>query len=110
MGDKNAITTVFLNIIDNAIKFTQKNGNITIEMRTEANDFRANITNSFEKIDQKSMEKIFNPFGRAIGSDIPGSGLGLAITKKILTNLGGSISASNSEEGFMIQIILPLRQ
>lgn len=106
-SDRYALTTVFLNILDNATKYTPERGNIAIKTNSIKDILEANMTNSFYNSNQMDLDKIFCPFERASGSDTPGSGLGLAITKKIIGNLGGEITASNSEENFGIRIVLP---
>jgi two-component system sensor histidine kinase CpxA len=108
-GDRSALTSVFLNILDNAFKFTPMHGNITIKMRSEQDFFETSIINSFRHLDQKDLDNIFKPFERAFQSDNAGSGLGLAIAKKIVDNHGGNIIALSSTEGFEIQVRLPLR-
>jgi signal transduction histidine kinase len=107
-GDRGTLTSAFLNILDNAFKYTPNHGVITIKTGSEQGFFVAGITNSFEKLDQKDLDNIFKPFERARLSDAAGSGLGLAITKKIVEKHGGSITALNSAEGFEILIKLPL--
>jgi len=107
-GDRSALTSAFLNILDNAVKYTPEHGNITIRMRSEQGFWETGIINSFEKLDQKDMDNIFKPFERVRHSDTAGSGLGLAITKKIIERHGGNIAAFNSVDGFEIRIRLPL--
>jgi len=107
-GDRSALTSALLNILDNAFKYTPEHGNITIKMHSEQDFFETSITNSFEKLDQKDLDNIFKPFERSRQSETVGSGLGLAITKKIVENHGGNIIALNSTEGFEIRVRLPL--
>jgi len=107
-GDRNALTSALLNILDNAFKYTPEHGNITIKTSLEQGFFETSITNSFKKLDQEDLDNIFKPFERALHSDNAGSGLGLAITKKIVENHGGNIIALNSTEGFEIRVRLPL--
>jgi two-component system, OmpR family, sensor histidine kinase CpxA len=107
-GDRKSLTSAFLNILDNAFKYTSEHGEIIIRTGSGQDFFEASITNSFEKIDEKDLENIFKPFERARRSDSAGSGLGLAITKKIVEKHGGSIVALNSDNGFEIQVRLPL--
>jgi signal transduction histidine kinase len=107
-GNRKTLTSAFLNILDNAFKYTHEHGEISIKTGSEQDFFKVSITNSFEKIDEKDLENIFKPFERARQSDSAGSGLGLAITKKIVEKHGGNIIALNSNDGFEIQIRLPL--
>jgi two-component system, OmpR family, sensor histidine kinase CpxA len=108
-GDRSAIISAFLNILDNAVKYTPEHGNITIIMRSDQGFWETSITNSFDKLDQQELNNIFKPFERLRQSNISGSGLGLAITKKIVEKHGGHIIASNSKEGFEIRVRLPVQ-
>jgi signal transduction histidine kinase len=106
-GDKEALATAFLNILDNAAKFTLEKGQIHIRMQPQSNLLEITITNTFEKIPEEELSRIFVPFHRSKLSRDGGSGLGLAIAKKIIDRHGGNIGAYNSEKGFEIRISLP---
>ena len=106
-GDKEALTTAFLNVLDNAVKFTSEKGQIHIQMHPGPDFLEISITNTFEKIPEEELSRIFVPFHRAKPSKVGGSGLGLAIAKKIIDRHGGNIGAYNSEKGFGIRISLP---
>jgi signal transduction histidine kinase len=106
-GDKAALTTAFLNILDNAIKFTPEKGQIHIQMHPGPDFLEISITNTFEKIPEEELSRIFVPFHRTKASKAGGSGLGLAIAKKIIDRHGGNIGAYNSAKGFEIRISLP---
>jgi two-component system sensor histidine kinase CpxA len=107
-GDRSALTSAFLNVLDNAVKYTPENGVIGIATTSDQDFFHARVVNSFEKMDQQELDNIFKPFERVRRSEAAGSGLGLAITKKIVEKHGGAIVALNSDEGFEIRIRLPL--
>jgi signal transduction histidine kinase len=65
------------------------------------------VTNSFGKLAEEDLTRIFDPFHRAGRSKAAGSGLGLTITKKIIERHGGKIESFNSPEGLEIRIRLP---
>jgi signal transduction histidine kinase len=106
-GDKAALATAFINILDNAVKFTPEKGQIHIQMHHQPDFLEISITNPFEKIPEEELSKIFVPFHRAKPFKAGGSGLGLAIAKKIIDRHGGTIGAYNAEKGFEIKISLP---
>jgi signal transduction histidine kinase len=106
-GDKEALATAFLNILDNAVKFTLEKGQIHIRMQLQSDLLEISITNTFEKIPEEELSRIFVPFHRAKLSKAGGSGLGLAIAKKIIDRHRGNIGAYNAEKGFEIRISLP---
>lgn len=105
-GDKGALISAFLNILDNAFKYTPEYGKITIRIAQGRGFWEMSVTNSFQEMDQKDLDNIFKAFKRGRHSDNTGAGLGLAITKKIIEKHGGNITALNSEEGFEMRIRL----
>jgi two-component system sensor histidine kinase CpxA len=107
-GDRSALTSAFLNIIDNAVKYTPGQGIITIGTQGNHDFFEASVINTFREMEPQELENIFKPFERLRQSEEAGSGLGLAIAKKIVEKHGGEIMALNSEKGFEIRIRLPL--
>jgi signal transduction histidine kinase len=107
-GDRSAITSAILNILDNAVKYTPAHGTVIVRMHSSQDVLQASIINSFEKMNQKDLDNIFNPFKRLRQSENAGSGLGLAISKKIVEKHGGDIAALNAPEGLEIRIRLPL--
>jgi two-component system sensor histidine kinase CpxA len=107
MGDREALRIALLNILDNAAKFTPQNGNIIIKVYSEQAFLKISVTNSFEKLAEEELTRIFDPFHRTGRSKAAGSGLGLTITKKIIERHGGKIESFNSPEGLEIRIRLP---
>ncbi len=108
MGDREALRLAFLNILDNAAKFTPQKGDIIVEMRSKQGFLEISVTNSFEKLAEEDLTRIFDPFHRTGRSEAAGSGLGLTITKKIIERHGGRIDAFNSPEGLEIRMKLPV--
>ncbi|MBN1663918.1 MAG: HAMP domain-containing histidine kinase [Deltaproteobacteria bacterium] len=106
-GDKEALATAFSNILDNAAKFTPEKGQIHVRMQPLSDSLEFSVTNTFEKIPEEELFRIFVPFHRTNLSKAGGSGLGLAIAKKTIDRHGGTIGAYNAEKGFEIRITLP---
>jgi two-component system sensor histidine kinase CpxA len=107
MGDKEALRTALLNILDNAAKFTPQRGDMIVRMNSQQGFLEISVTNSFAKLAEEDLTRIFDPFHRTRRSKAPGSGLGLTITKKIIERHGGKIDALNSPDGLEIRISLP---
>jgi two-component system sensor histidine kinase CpxA len=107
MGDREALRLALLNILDNAAKFTPPKGDIIVKMYSQQGFLEISITNSFEKLAEEDLTRIFDPFHRTGRSKAAGSGLGLTITKKIIGRHGGKIESFNSPEGLEIRIRLP---
>lgn len=106
-GDKEALRTALLNILENAVKFTPEERDVTVTMHSEQESLKISVTNTFEALSEEDLSNIFEPFYRSEQSRVSGSGLGLAITKRVIEKHGGSIKAVNSTEGLEIQIDLP---
>ena len=103
IGDSLRIRQILLNIIRNAVKYTQPGGHITLEL-TQAEHYQGLATYRFRCIDtgigmnQEFMERIFLPFERdrnTTDSKVAGMGVGLTITKKLLDLMGGTISVES---------------
>lgn len=97
-ADKDKITQVFSNLLENAIKYTQK-GSIYIHTELIDNDkIKINFRDTGMGILKDTQEKLFEKFvrsERAIKADVSGSGLGLYVAKTIVKDHGGSISVES---------------
>ncbi|MBQ7065361.1 MAG: response regulator [Lachnospiraceae bacterium] len=113
-GDKIRIRGILINILNNAVKYTQK-GSVTFEANILSRD-ENRITLEFKIIDtgigirQENLENLFKNFERLdqkIHYGIEGSGLGLAIANGYVTLMGGEIQVSSTYgEGSVFTVIL----
>ncbi|MDM8515023.1 HAMP domain-containing sensor histidine kinase [Desulfobacterales bacterium HSG16] len=103
--DRESLLAALSNIFDNAVKFTRKKGKIEVTTKFEKGSYIIRVSNTFDKLSEDDMEKIFEPFHRVANFDTAGSGLGLAITRKIIERHDGTIRALNLEKGFAIEIV-----
>jgi signal transduction histidine kinase len=86
-ADKNLIERVFINLINNAIKFTPQEGKITVSCEKKDNWALFTVADNGCGIGQEDLGKIFQEFFRAsspLGSEVKGSGLGLSLVKRII--------------------------
>jgi signal transduction histidine kinase len=93
-ADRNQIERIFINVIDNAIKFSPQKGKIIIEAHKEKNDVQIDITDTGCGIPEEALEKIFEEFYRVdnpINQETKGTGLGLALVKRIVQTHNGKI-------------------
>ncbi len=93
VGDKNRIVQVMINLISNAVKFTEK-GSVTCMARRINNEIMISVIDTGTGIDEVNQERIFEKFGqlRDTIADRPrGTGLGLPICKEIVGHYGGRI-------------------
>lgn len=105
MLDKNEFKRVLINIIDNAIKAMESQGEITISVKLN-NKLEIEIADTGPGIDSETKEKLFLPyFSKSKG----GTGLGLAIARKIVNEHGGKISVfDNVPKGTIFKIEVPV--
>ncbi len=107
MGDKQRINEILVNILGNAVKYTQEGGRIefTIQESTTSsegfNNVRFIISDNGIGMKPEYKDKIFDAFSReekGATKTIQGTGLGMAITKSLVELMGGTIRV-DSEEG-----------
>src|SRR5207249_2398560 len=94
-ADAVRLQQVFWNLLNNAVKFTRKNGRITIRTANEDGRFAFQITDTGVGIEREQLNRIFQAFEqgeRAISRKFGGLGLGLTISKRLLELQGGTIS------------------
>jgi CheY-like chemotaxis protein/anti-sigma regulatory factor (Ser/Thr protein kinase) len=91
--DRNRLTQVLSNLIDNALKFTPK-GSITIGYRPLQEWVEFYVKDTGIGIPEEKLEKVFERFEK-VNDFAQGTGLGLPICKTILERLGGDISVSS---------------
>jgi len=90
---------VFINLIDNAIKFSPEYGLVRIKIKETGRGYKITVLNTGEEIPKESIGKIFNKFYQADESHASeGNGVGLAIVRKIVELHKGNISVK-SENG-----------
>jgi len=113
-ADADRIRQVFVNLIDNAVKYTLAGGEIHIvgEVLEKQRLLRFSIQDSGPGIDEKDQKILFKKFGKAMDRDIrqyQGSGLGLSIVKTIVKHYGGNVWVeSRKGEGSCFMFTLPL--
>jgi two-component system, OmpR family, sensor histidine kinase VicK len=94
-GDKDRLSEVVWNLLDNATKFTKK-GAISIANRKENNHIIITVKDNGSGIDSDVLPKLFTKF---VTKSEKGTGLGLFITKSIIEAHGGKIWAENNNDG-----------
>jgi two-component system sensor histidine kinase CpxA len=109
-GDRESLITAISNVVDNAVKFTAPGGTIGVKTLMDHNELKVCFTNSFPRIDDEEMLKIFEPFHQTgTRPEVGGSGLGLAIVQKIIVSQGGEVQARSTDDGFSICFRFPVR-
>jgi signal transduction histidine kinase len=111
-GDKNRLYQLFFNLLDNAVKYTQKNGKIWVSLRNTDGLARVEVRDNGPGIPQEDVSYIFDRFYR-VEKDrnrrTGGSGLGLSICKLISELHNGKCVVESKEgEGSSFIVMLPV--
>ncbi|HEX9026870.1 MAG TPA: HAMP domain-containing sensor histidine kinase [Clostridium sp.] len=113
-GDEDLLSQVFINLFNNAIKFTPENGNIDVNLCSNENGIECKISDTGIGISPQDQPRIFERFYKADKSrdrSLGGNGLGLSIVKKIIDLHGGKISLiSEFGKGTEFTVLLPKAQ
>ena len=92
-GDRDRISQVVYNLVNNAFKFTQDGGNITVSSKVEDNKIVISVKDSGQGINPKILPKLFSKFE---ANAFSGIGLGLYICKNIVEVHDGKIWVQNN--------------
>ncbi len=107
-ANEELLKQVFINLLDNAIKFSPENETVSVEIADEGTVVSVNIKNGGKGIPKENQSKIFNKFYQADESHATkGNGIGLAIVKKIVTLHNGHIGVKSKEGETVFTVKLP---
>jgi PAS domain S-box-containing protein len=98
LGDRSGLQQVFINLINNAAKFSKQGGSVEISLSPEEDYIHIYIRDDGIGIPEEAIPYLFQRFYRAKNvtiAEIPGSGIGLYIVKSIVEELGGRISVES---------------
>lgn len=98
VGDRDRLGQTLDNLINNAIKFTERGGEVTLRMRDRGDSVVIDVVDSGEGIDPDELDNIFKRFyrsGRVVRRAVPGAGLGLTIVQSIVEAHGGTVRVSS---------------
>lgn len=108
-GNEELLKQVWINLIDNAIKFSPQGEEIDVIIRESGQFLAVSFANRGEPIPASALTHIFDKFYQAdISHATQGNGLGLAIAQKIAKLHGGTITVPRSDaEGTVFEVVLP---
>ena len=112
-ADFQAFERIMNNLVDNAIKYSEKDSQIIISTSNESDEYiKIMVEDSGEGISSEDKDHIFSRFYRtasARATDNQGSGLGLAIVKHLVNSLNGEVGVQNSEsKGSIFWFTVPI--
>ena len=116
--DQLRLNQIYINILSNAIKYTEPGGRVSVEMSEDESTVPGCIRLTYVVADtgigmsREYMETMYQPFSRQTDSrvnSIQGTGLGLAITKQMVDLMGGTIECQSKQgEGTCFTVVLDL--
>ncbi len=117
-ADQLRLNQIYINILSNAIKYTEPGGRVSVDMREEESPKPGCVRLAYKVSDTgigmspEFMANMYKPFSRQTDSrvnTIQGTGLGLAITKQMVDLMGGSIDCQSEQgKGTTFTVILDL--
>ena len=111
-GDRSRLEKVLLNLLTNAIKFTDAGGSITVRWLRKGESARIEVQDTGIGIPAQELPHVFDRFRQADGSSTrkyQGVGLGLALSKELIQEHGGILSVQSQQgEGTTISVELPI--
>lgn len=116
IGDEVRIRQIMINLMTNAVKFTNK-GSVTLKVSYTSEEYGINLKISVEDtgigITEENLKKLFESFQQVDtrkNRSIEGTGLGLAISKRLVSQMGGTINVSSVHgEGSVFSFEIPLK-
>ena len=107
-GDANRIKQVFINVIDNALKYNQAGGQILIEQALEDDCVQISVSDTGVGIAAQDLDRVKEKFYKA-NKQVRGSGIGLAVADEIIKQHNGLLLLESTEGvGTTVKIVLPL--
>lgn len=109
-GTETLMGHVWINLVDNAVKFSDHGGEIRIRLQCIDENAIFTVSNKGAYIPEDALDRVFNKFYQCDTSrKSEGNGLGLPLAKMILSSFGGEIHVESSEQdGTKFTVTLPL--
>ncbi|MDG1203984.1 MAG: ATP-binding protein [Pseudomonadales bacterium] len=112
LGDRQSLSQMVDNLLDNAVKYTPAGGRVDVQLTAVAEQICLQVADTGIGIDNLAQQRIFERFYRvdkARSRDLGGTGLGLSIVKNIVEQHGGSVQLeSELGAGSTFTVVLPL--
>ena len=108
-GDEELLKQVWLNLLDNAVKFSPKKGRLAVRIGQEAETIRVSIHNQGPQINEEQKKRLFDKFWQGDTSHAAqGTGVGLSIVKKVVELHRGNIRVDSTPEETVFTVALPV--
>lgn len=110
-GDETQLTSMFANLVENAVKYTPPGGGVEVAAESDGNEVVVRVSDTGIGIPEEYLARIFERFYRvdkARSKQTGGTGLGLSIVRHIAENHGGRVTVESTPgEGSAFTVYLP---
>jgi signal transduction histidine kinase len=108
-GDSFLLKEMLNNLLDNAVRYTQAGGQVTVRVTPDTRDVVLSVEDNGPGIPVAERERAFERFHRVLGTGVEGCGLGLAIVREIAQSHGGDamLASGAGGAGTLVRITLP---
>ena len=99
MADRDKLRQVVLNLLSNATKFTEREGQVTLSCSSRPESASVQVADTGRGIPGERLDDIFEPFvqlERTLTRNVEGTGLGLAISRDLARGMGGELSVEST--------------
>lgn len=111
VGNDELLRQVWLNLLDNAVKFTPFGGTVSVRIGSDGNNVIVDVVNTGSSIPEKDRERVFAKFYQCDTShSTQGNGVGLAVVKRIVDLHGGSVRVTSENDVTDFTVSLPQKQ
>jgi len=114
LADREAMLSVFLNLLDNAIKYTPEPGQVGIRVEDAGNSVQVSVQDNGIGMTPEEQERIFEEFYRARNkytAKVPGTGLGLSLVQRLVEAHQGKILVESAPgQGSVFRVLLPKQE
>ena len=109
-GDAFLLREMLSNLIDNAIRYTQPGGHVTVRVSAADGSLLLSVEDDGLGIPEAEREAVLERFHRVLGTGVEGAGLGLSIVREIVTSHGGQIRLLSGPDhrGTLALVTLPV--
>lgn len=108
-GDPFLLKEMLINLLDNAVRYTQSGGQVTVRVIPDGGEVALSVEDNGPGIPETERERVFERFHRVLGARAEGCGLGLAIVREIAQSHGGdaTLSSGASGTGTVVRVTFP---
>jgi signal transduction histidine kinase len=109
-ANEEQLKQVWINLLDNAIKFTPQGGRVAVEISEAKDSIRVAVSNTGKEIPPEKLGKVFNKFYKGEESRASeGNGIGLALVRRIVDLHCGEVSAQSRDGITTFTVVIPKR-